>query len=157
MNPVLRITLAYLFLMLLFRLAGRRTMSDLSPFDFVLLLIISELIQQAVVADDPSLTNAAILCSTLVALDIALSLIKRASPRIERMLDGAPVLLVNRGQPIEATMRAMRIDIPDILAAARATRGLERMDQIRIAVVENNGEISVVPEPEPRVRPEPEA
>jgi uncharacterized membrane protein YcaP (DUF421 family) len=157
MNPVLRIALVYLFLMLLFRLAGRRTMSDMSPFDFVLLLIISELVQQAVVADDPSLTNAVVLCSALVGLDIALSLLKRASPRVERLLDGRPVLLVRHGEPVEATLRAMRIDESDILAAARGRQGLERIEQIRLAVVETNGAISVVPEPEARVRPGPAA
>jgi uncharacterized membrane protein YcaP (DUF421 family) len=157
MNPVLRIALVYFFLMLLFRVAGRRTMSDLSPFDFVLLLIISELVQQAVVADDPSLTNAFILCSSLVALDIGLSLLKLASPRLERVLDGSPALLVRHGKLIEPTLRAMRLDEGDILSAARTSQGLERIDQIRLAVVETNGEISVVPEPDARIRPGPAA
>ena len=157
MNPVLRIALVYFFLMLLFRVAGRRTMSDLSPFDFVLLLIISELVQQAVVADDPSLTNAFILCSSLVALDIGLSLLKLTSPRVERVLDGSPALLVRHGQLIEPTLRAMRLDEGDVLSAARTSQGLERIDQIRLAVVETNGEISVVPEPDARIRPGPAA
>jgi uncharacterized membrane protein YcaP (DUF421 family) len=143
--------------MLLFRVAGRRTMSDLSPFDFVLLLIISELVQQAVVADDPSLTNAFILCSSLVALDIGLSLLKLASPRLERVLDGSPALLVRHGKLIEPTLRAMRLDEGDILSAAHTSQGLERIDQIRLAVVETNGEISVVPEPDARIRPGPAA
>ena len=150
MSPVLRITLIYLFLMALFRLAGRRTLSDISPFDFVLLLIISELVQQAVVADDPSLTNAVILCSALVALDIGLSLLKQRSPRIERLLEGTPVLLVEHGQPLDAALRRMRIDAHDILAAARHSQGLERMEQIRFAVLEKNGGISIVPEPDAR-------
>jgi uncharacterized membrane protein YcaP (DUF421 family) len=157
MNPVLRIALVYFFLMLLFRVAGRRTMSDLSPFDFVLLLIISELVQQAVVADDPSLTNAFILCASLVALDIGLSLLKLASPRLERVLDGSPAPLVQHGKLIEPTLRAMRLDEGDILSAARTSQGLERIDQIRLAVVETNGEISVVPEPDARIRPGPAA
>jgi uncharacterized membrane protein YcaP (DUF421 family) len=111
-------------------------MSDLSPFDFVLLLI---------------------LCSALVAIDIGLSLLERASPRVERLLDGSAALLVRHGRPVQATMRAMRIDAADILAAARCAQGLERMEQIRLAVVETNGEISVVPEPDARIRPGPAA
>ena len=157
MDAVLRISVIYLFLMALFRLAGRRTLADVSPFDFVLLLIISELVQQAVVADDPSLTNAFILCSSLVALDIGLSLLKLTSPRVERVLDGSPALLVRHGKLIEPTLRAMRLDEGDVLSAARTSQGLERIDQIRLAVVETNGEISVVPEPDARIRPGPAA
>ena len=150
MEGVLRVATVYLFLMLLFRLAGRRTMADISPFDFVLLLIISELVQQAIVADDPSLTNAFILCTTLVLLDIGLSLWKQRSPRIERLLEGSPVLLVQHGQPIHEALRVMRVDETDILAAARLGQGLERMSQIRFAVLEKTGGISIVPETETR-------
>jgi uncharacterized membrane protein YcaP (DUF421 family) len=84
-------------------------------------------------ADDPSLTNAFILCTTLVLLDIGLSLWKQRSPRIERWLEGSPVLLVQHGEPI-----------------ARLGQGLERMSQIRFAVLEKTGGISIVPEPEAR-------
>ena len=150
MEGVLRVATVYLFLMLLFRLAGRRTMADISPFDFVLLLIISELVQQAIVADDPSLTNAFVLCATLVLLDIGLSLWKQRSPRIERLLEGSPVLLVQHGEPIQEALRVMRVDESDILAAARLCQGLERMSQIRFAVLEKTGGISIVPEPEAR-------
>jgi uncharacterized membrane protein YcaP (DUF421 family) len=148
MEPVLRVALVYLFLMALFRLAGRRTLADVSPFDFVLLLIISELVQQAIVADDPSLTNAVILCSTLVALDIGLTLLKQRSPRFERMLEGRAVLLVEHGEPLPDALAKMRIDTRDILAAARLSQGLERMEQIRFAVLEKTGGISIVPERE---------
>lgn len=95
-----RLALLYLLLMALFRLAGRRTLADVSPFDFVLLPIISELVQH--------------------------------------------------GQPIERALRVMRIDETDILAAARQSQGLERMDQIRFAMLEKSGGISIVPEPEAR-------
>lgn len=150
MDSVFRVALVYLFLMALFRLAGRRTLADVSPFDLVLLLIISELVQQAIVADDASLTNALILCSTLVLLDIGLSLWKQRSPRMERLIEGTPVLLVEHGAPIPGALRAMRIDEADILASARLCQGLERMSQIRFAVLEKNGGISIVPEPNAR-------
>ena len=147
MPPVLRITIIYLFLMALFRLAGHRTLADISTFDFVLLLIISEMVQQAVVADDPSLTNAILLCSTLVGLDIAFSLWKHHAPGIENLLEGKPVLLVNHGEPLANAMDAMRVDVNDVLAAARLSQGLERRDQIRFAVLEKSGGISIIPEP----------
>ena len=144
--PVIRIALVYLFLMALFRLGGRRTLADLSPFDLVLLLIISEMVQQAVVAEDPSLINALLLCSTLIAIDIGLSLLKHLSPRLDRWLEGRPVLLLEHGEPLRDALRKMRIDEDDILAAARESQGLERLDQIRFAVLEKTGHISIVPE-----------
>jgi uncharacterized membrane protein YcaP (DUF421 family) len=150
MDAVLRVAIVYLFLMALFRLAGRRTLADISPFDLVLLLIISELVQQAIVGEDHSLTNALVLCGTLMVLDIGLSLWKQRSPRVERWLEGSPVLLVEHGQPIPEALRAMRVDESDILAAARLGQGLERMSQIRFAVLEKTGGISIVPEPEAR-------
>jgi len=146
---VLRVVLIYVFLMLLFRVAGRRTVGDLSRFDLILLLIISEFIQQAVVAGDSSLTNAVILCSTLVAVDLAFSWLKLHHRGFERLLEGTPQLLVERGELLRDVMRQMRIDEQDILSAARRD-GLERLEQIRFAVLETNGHISVIPEAQPR-------
>jgi uncharacterized membrane protein YcaP (DUF421 family) len=145
-EAILRIAAVYLFLMLLLRVSGHRTLTDLSTFDFVLLLVISELVQQAVVSRDPSLTNAAVLCATLVGLDIVLGHVKQRWPRAARWVEGMPILLVEHGRPLVAAMRKERIDEADILAAARISRGLERMDQIRYAVLESTGGISIVPE-----------
>jgi uncharacterized membrane protein YcaP (DUF421 family) len=149
-EPVIRIAIVYLFLLALFRLAGRRTLADISPFDFVLLLIISEMVQQAVVAEDPSLINAILLCSMLIAIDIGLSLLKHRWPRLDRLLEGRAVLLLQHGELQHDTLRKMRIDQHDILAAARESQGLERLDQIRFAVLEKTGHISIVPEPDSR-------
>jgi uncharacterized membrane protein YcaP (DUF421 family) len=146
MEAVLRIAVVYFLLMLLVRLSGHRTLADISPFDFVLLLVISELVQQAAVGRDPSLTQAAVLCATLVGLDILLAEVKEHWPRVARWIDGLPVVLVERGHPVREAMGRERIDEGDILAAARLSRGLERMDQIRYAVLESTGGISIVPE-----------
>ena len=146
MEPVLRIAAVYFLLMLLVRISGHRTLADISPFDFVLLLVISELVQEAVVGRDPSLTKAAVLCGTLVGLDILLAEVKEHWPRVARWIDGMPIVLVNEGRPVEEAMRRERIDEADILAAARLSRGLVSMDQIRYAVLESTGGISIVPQ-----------
>jgi uncharacterized membrane protein YcaP (DUF421 family) len=146
MDAVARVAFVYFFLLLLFRLAGRRTLADLSPFDFVVVLIMSEMVQQAVVGGDASLTHASILCASLVGLDIGLSLLKRRSRRIERWLEGVPVVLVEHGRPLADVMRSARVDEEDVLSAARRSQGLDRMDQIRFAVLEKTGGISIVPE-----------
>jgi uncharacterized membrane protein YcaP (DUF421 family) len=112
----------------------------------VLLLVISEFTQRAVVRDDPSLTAASVLCSSIVVLNVGLSLLKARSRRLERWLEGVPVVLVEHGRPLRSVMRQARVDEEDILAAARSRQGLERMEQIRLAVLERTGGISVIPE-----------
>lgn len=145
MDAILRGVSIYVFLLLVFRVAGRRTMSQVTTFDFVLLMIISEATQQAMLGDDFSLTNAFLLITTLVAMDIALSLWKRRSPRLDRLLEGAPLILVENGKPVDDRMHKSRVDVADVLAAARELQGLERMEQIKYAVLERSGGISIIP------------
>jgi uncharacterized membrane protein YcaP (DUF421 family) len=117
----------------------------MTPFDLVLILVISETTQQAFGGEDFSLTNAAILIITLISLDIALSYAKRATPAVAKWLDGKPTLLVVDGKPDRAAMSKARVDIEDILESARESRGLARLDQIRHAVLEIDGGISIIP------------
>lgn len=145
MDAVIRAASIYFFLLLVFRLAGKRTLVEATPFDLILLLIVSEATQQAMIGDDFSLMNAFIVIATLVSLDILLSEIKQRFPRAERVLDGVPLVIVEAGKPLRERMRKARIDDEDILAAARKNAGLERMDQIKYAVLERDGGISIVP------------
>jgi uncharacterized membrane protein YcaP (DUF421 family) len=149
MDAVIRATAIYLFVWLVFRIAGQRTLSDATMFDFVLLLIIAETTQQALLGEDFSVTNAFILITTLVGIDILMSLLKQKFPRVGRVMDGEPVLIVENGRPIEKRLARARIDREDILEAARRLQGLERMDQIKFAVLEQSGGITIIPK-EPR-------
>ena len=150
MNSVLRAAAVYLFLLIVFRLAGKRTLSQITTFDVVLLLIISESIQQAMIDTDNSITNAFLLVLTLVGLDVVLSLAKPRLRRLERLVDGVPVIVVVDGEVREREMHKERIDVGDVLAAARAHHGLERLEQIKYAVIEQSGEITIVPTAEAR-------
>ncbi len=145
MDAVLRGATVYAIVWALFRLAGKRTLSEATTFDFVMLLIVAETTQQALLGEDFSITNSALLISTLIGLDILLSLLKSRFPRIERIIDGAPLLIMRDGQPLEERMRKARIDRFDILQAARAAHGIERLDQVKHAVLEQSGGITVVP------------
>jgi uncharacterized membrane protein YcaP (DUF421 family) len=145
MDAVVRAAAIYFFVWMIFRIAGKRTLSETTAFDFVLLLIVAETTQQALLGEDFSLTNAFILVSTLVGIDIAMSLLKQKFPRVEKAMDGEPVLIVDNGRPLEKRMARARIDRDDILEAARRLQGLERMDQIKYAVLEQSGGITIVP------------
>jgi uncharacterized membrane protein YcaP (DUF421 family) len=145
METVVRGIAVYLFLLLVFRVSGKRSLGDVSTFDFVLLLIIAEVTQQALTGDDFSVTTALILITTLVGLDIALSALKLRWPRLDRIIEGRPLVLVENGRLLRDRMRKERVDEDDILTAARQTHGLENVDQIKFAVLERNGRISVIP------------
>lgn len=145
MNPVFRGIIVYLFLLLIFRLMGRRTLNQTTTFDLVLLLIISEVTQQALVGEDFSITTAAMLICTLIGLDLILTLIKQISKPIDRVMEGAPLILVCDGKPLEKRMDKAKVDKEDIMHVARSSFGLEKMEDIKYAVLEKDGSISIIP------------
>jgi uncharacterized membrane protein YcaP (DUF421 family) len=145
MDAVLRAMAVYLFLLLVMRVSGKRTLTQITTFDFVLLLIIGEATQQGLIGDDFSVTKALLLITSLIGLDIAMSLIKRKWPRLGLMLEGAPLVLMSNGEPVDDRLERTRVDLGDILESARSTQGLERLDQIKYAVLERDGSISIIP------------
>jgi uncharacterized membrane protein YcaP (DUF421 family) len=145
MDAIVRGLAVYLFLLILFRIAGRRTLGNITNFDFVLLLIISEATQNAMIGNDYSVTNGFLVILTLVGLDIVFSFMKQRFPAMERYVDGLPLILVDQGRPLKDLMNRARVDEQDILASARERHGLERMEQIKYAILETNGMISIVP------------
>lgn len=145
MDTVLRGLFIYVFLLLIFRISGQRSLGQVTTFDFVLLLIIAETTQQALLGDDFSLTNSALLIMTLVSIDIGLSLLKQRSQRVDRLLEGVPLVVVDQGRPLRDRMDKARLDDEDILSAARELQGISRMEDIACAVLERNGAITVIP------------
>nr|WP_290224803.1 YetF domain-containing protein [Trichocoleus desertorum] len=145
MNSVLRAIGIYVVLLLLFRLSGKRSLAQITTFDFVLVLIVGEATQQALLGEDFSITNAFLVILTLVGLDTAMSFWKQRSPLVEKWLDGVPIIIVVEGKLLQDRMKQAQVDADDILAAARELHGLERLDQIKYAVLERSGGISIIP------------
>jgi len=146
LHLVLRAAVVYCVLLIVFRVAGRRTMAKLTSFDFVLLLIISESTQQALLGgEDFSLTGAFLVILTLVMLDVALSLVKRRWPKVTRWIDGAPLVLIEHGEMRKDLMYNSRVSREDILTTARETHGTGTMAEIDSAILEASGEISILP------------
>lgn len=145
MEAVIRSIAVYMFLLVLLRVAGRRTLGQMTAFDLVLLLIISEATQQALLGEDFSLMNAFLVIASLIGLDIALSLLKGTNDRLSRWIDSAPMVIVQEGQPLMERLRKVHVDESDVLAAARKTQGIGTMSEIRWAVLEADGHISVIP------------
>lgn len=145
MNPVLRGVVVYIFLLIIFRIMGKRTLNETTTFDLVLLLIISEVTQQALVGEDFSITASALLICTLMGLDIVFTFLKTISPFVDHIAEGAPLVIVEKGKPLKKRMNKTKVDEADIMQAARASFGLQTMDEIMYAVLEKDGTITIIP------------
>lgn len=145
MESVIRGAVIYLVLLLVMRISGRRTLSEATAFDFVLLLIVAETTQQALLGDDFSITNAVVLFVTLIVIDIGLSYLKQWSPTANKLLQGIPTVIVRDGKLDQHALRRARIGENDILVAARQKQGLANLEQIEHAVLETDSGISVIP------------
>ena len=145
MESVLRGVAVYIIILLIVRLSGKRTMAEVTVFDLVLILIIAETTQQALLGDDFSIVNAALLIITLVTMDIGMSYVKQYLPVASKVMDGTPTLLVSNGKADERALKRARVDKEEILSSARFQMGLERFDQIKYAVLEADGDISIIP------------
>lgn len=145
MDAVLRAGAIYLALMVLFKISGRRSLGELTSFDFVLLMVIGEATQQALLGDDFSVTNAILVIITLMVIDIGFSLVKRRFKRVAKLIDGGPTIVVENGVFLLHRMHEARIQEDDIMEAARIGQGVERVDQIKYAILERNGKISIIP------------
>lgn len=147
MDLVIRACFIYFLLLVMLRISGKRQFSEISTFDFVLLLVVSEAISQPVFGNgqEYSLTGAVILVGTLVTVDILLSHFKRWLKPLDEVLESAPVLLIDDGRIMETSLGRERVDPGDVLEAARVRFGIEHLSQVKYAILERNGAISIIP------------
>lgn len=145
MEIVLRAAAVYLLVLLIFRIAGRKALSEVSTFDLVLLLIMSEATQNALIGQDYSFTAALLAISTLVALNVVLSWVLSRSRGLDTFISGMPLIIVADGQPLLGRMKRARIDVNDVLEQARKVRGIYKLDDIKFAILERGGGISIIP------------
>jgi uncharacterized membrane protein YcaP (DUF421 family) len=145
MDAVLRAAAIYLFLLLVFRVFGKRALSQITTFDFVMLLIVAETTQQALVGEDFSVTSCFLLVATLLVIDRLFCFIKRRSWWFESISDGRPLIILKDGKPLEDRMERSGVDLAEVLTAARELQGLERVDQIKFAILERGGIITIIP------------
>lgn len=145
MELIVRCVLIYLGLLLIFRIAGKRALAQITTFDIVMLLIIAETTQQALVHDDGSLTNAFILIATFLTLEIAFSRLTLRWPVLNNWLNSRPVILMQDGRVVRERLDAERVSVDDIRRAGRETQGVPNLGHIEHAVLETDGAISVIP------------
>lgn len=141
---VARAAIIYVFLLGLLRLTGKRQVGQLAPFDLVLLLVISNTVQNAMNAGDNSVTAGIILASAVVGLNYLVAIATYRSKRIEGLVEGEPQVLIHDGRVNEGALRRQRLTRHELMAALRQG-GCAAIDEVQAAILENNGHISVVP------------
>jgi uncharacterized membrane protein YcaP (DUF421 family) len=145
MESVIKSAIVFLVLWLVIRASGRRTLGQLTVFDFILFLIIGGVAQRALTAQDYSLTHAFLIIATFVVIDVLVSLIERDVPTVASILKGLPTVVVENGRVLSSRLRRARLTEDDVLQAARRLHGLETMNEIKFAIFEASGEISIIP------------
>lgn len=145
MELVLRGAVIYLALFLLMRASGNRQFSQMTAFDAVLVILIAEVTGQSLIGEDYSLVGSIVVLATIIGLDLIVSLVKRKHEGFAKLADGQPVMLMDKGKILDEVMRKERVRKEDILEAARELQGLESLDQVKYAVLEPDGKISIIP------------
>jgi uncharacterized membrane protein YcaP (DUF421 family) len=140
---IVRAVVVYSFLIVLLRLTGKRQVGQLAPFDLVLLLVLSNAVQNAMNGGDNSITGGLILASTLVAINGFVGWLTFRSKTFEALIEGRPVILVHNGRVDLKAMRRARMTHHELEAALRA-QGCCALSEVRFAVLENNGQVTVV-------------
>ncbi len=144
METVIRVAVIYALIVLGLRVLGKREFGQLSPIELVTLLLIPEIVSNALQRDDQSVTNGIIGLATLFTLVFTTSLLTSRFRRLNRALEGTPTVLVHHGKIIPANLHLERVS-PDELASELRKSGLEDVSQVKWAILETDGKISIVP------------
>jgi uncharacterized membrane protein YcaP (DUF421 family) len=142
MEKVLRAAVGYAFLLIAFRVLGRRELGQLTNFDLVVVLIVANVLQNAMIGDDNSVTGGLIGAATVLGLNALVGAAVYASRAVERAVDGNPVVIVVDGRLVRSRLRRELITENEVLAAAR-NAGIEQLADVRLAILESTGEINV--------------
>lgn len=140
---VLRATAIYALVMVLIRVSGKRAVGQFTPFDLVMLILIGNAVQNGINGGDNSLTGAAIMATTLIALNYGVALVTSRSRRAERIIEGVPVVLARDGKLFEGVLRRELVSRDDFREALRMN-GIDDVAKVELALLETNGSISVV-------------
>ena len=143
MDIVIRAAVAFLIILLLTRIVGRRELNTLEPFDLILLVTIGDLVQQGVTQNDFSVTGLALAVGTIAVLTVLFSYLPWRFQRLRPVLEGEPVILIEDGNVIEKNLRRHRLTQEEIAAEARCQQ-IDSFDQVRWAVLETSGKVSFI-------------
>jgi uncharacterized membrane protein YcaP (DUF421 family) len=141
---VVRGVVVYGFLLIMLRISGKRQVGQMAPFDLVLLLVLSNAVQNSMNAGDNSLIGGLISAATLIGLNYLVSLLTYRNKTLEVVIEGRPQILIHNGRLFEDEMQRAKLTHHELNAALRKS-GCESVDDVHTAILENSGVVSVVP------------
>ena len=146
MDLVIRAAVIFCFIFLVTRIAGRRQLGELEPFDFILLVVLGDLVQQGITQSDESVTGTLIVISTITILSVGVGWLSLRFPRLRPITEGEPIILIHDGDLVESNLRRERLTRTDLEEEARKQQ-FSSLAQIRWAILEDDGSISIIPKP----------
>jgi uncharacterized membrane protein YcaP (DUF421 family) len=149
-EKVLRSILIYAFLVVALRLVGKRELGQTNTLDLVVLLLVANAVQNGIIGNDLSVTGAFIGAATLFVVNEALSRTSYALPWLSRALEGDPTVLIENGKPVKKALFGAGISLPELRAIARR-QGFADLGEVRTAILETNGVVSMFKKDEPQL------
>jgi uncharacterized membrane protein YcaP (DUF421 family) len=143
MDLVLRATIVYLLILVVTRASGRRELGQMAPSDFILLIVIGDLVQQGVTQSDQSLTGTFVVIATLTLLTVGTGYLSFRFRRLRPLLEGDPIVLIADGEIQERALHRQRITDDELAAEARQAQ-IGSLEEVRYAILERGGQISFV-------------
>src|SRR3954471_2199058 len=144
MDIVIRAIVLYVFVVFVMRVIGRRELSSMTPFDLVLLIILGDAIQQGLTQDDYSVTGAILAVATIATLQVLTSWLSFRSRRARKILEGDPLVVIERGQIVEHNLKRERMTADEVAEEMRQQQ-IGSIDQVEWGILEANGSISFIP------------
>ena len=141
---MLRVVVVYAVVLGMVRLSGKRALGQITPFDVLLVVLLGNAVQNALLGEDTSLAGGLLLAATLIAINYAVGWLVSRSRRMERLVEGEPVLVARDGKLLESVLRRELLTRADFDAALRQ-QGCRSIDEVELALLETNGHITIVP------------
>ena len=141
---MLRAVVVYAVVLGMVRLSGKRALGQITPFDVLLIVLLGNAVQNALLGEDTSLAGGLLLAATLIAINYAVGWLASRSRRMERLVEGEPVLVARDGKLLESVLRRELLTRADFDAALRQ-QGCRSIDEVELALLETNGHITIVP------------
>ena len=140
---VVRAVIVYVFLLVILRITGKRQIGQLAPFDLVMLLVLSNAVQNSMNGGDNTITGGVILVCTLIAINFLVSWLTFRSKWLAGLIEGRPLVLIHNGRVDLRAMRRVQLTMHELDAALRA-EGCSGVEEVHFAMIENNGHITVL-------------
>ena len=143
LEKIVRAALVYFFILIAFRLLGKRQVGQMTKYDLIVMLVIANVLQNAMIGEDASVAGGMLGALTILLLNLGVAWFSYRSKKFEQLIEGMPTPVVFNGRVIEKNLRIEQMSREDLLAALRR-QGIFHLDEVKLAVIEDNGAVAVL-------------